>query len=69
MKQPQVPIVRVKFNNSAPDFIFSVEQWESEGGYKGIIKQSVLYVRDIEKVVYGTFMPFNKFHSLGAWEG
>ncbi len=69
MKQPQVPIVRVTFNNYAPDFIFSVEQWQSEGGYKGIIKQGVLYVRDIQKVIYGQFMDFNKFHALEAWEG
>lgn len=68
MKQPQVPIVKITFD-AMPDFIFSVEQWQSEGGYRGIIKQGIVRIIDIKKVVYGQFMDFNKFHSLEAWEG
>lgn len=69
MKQPNVPIVRVEFNNCAPDFIYSVEQWDNGGRYKGFLKDNCISILDVKSVIHGTFMPFVDFHSLPAWEG
>ena len=58
----------ITFNNYAPDFIFSIEQWEQEGGWKGLIKEGIIYLRDVQKVLTGTMNP-NDFAKLEAWEG
>lgn len=67
-KQTKVPIVKITFHG-LPDFIYSVQQWENDGGYKGFLKTGACSISQIKKVIYGCFMPFNKFHSLAAWEG
>lgn len=63
-----IDIVRIKMNCSG-DYIFSVDQWRAEGGYKGLIKSGAVMIRDVEKVVYGDKMSYNKFTQLPAWEG
>ncbi|RZM21770.1 MAG: hypothetical protein EOO88_31580 [Pedobacter sp.] len=68
MAKEQVPIKRVTFNTGAPDFIYSVVQWVSLGGYKGFLKDNSISVLDIQQVKNDT-MDYDKFHSLPAWEG
>lgn len=58
----------VTFNNYAPDFIFSIKQWNEEGGWKGLISSGAIYLKDVQKVLTGTMNPID-FANLEAWEG
>jgi len=67
-KQPKVSIVKVTFY-SLPDFVFSTDQWNESGGYRGLIKSGAFHIGELKKVIYGKFMNAHEFNSLGAWEG
>lgn len=58
----------VTFNNGAPDFIFSLEQWKQEGGWRGLIKGNAFNLFDVKKVIHGKIDPV-EFDELPAWEG
>jgi len=64
----EVKIKRVKFNTGAPDFIYDVESWYSNGGWKGFLKDNGISIRDIDHVE-NSEMPEREFHTLPAWEG
>jgi len=64
----QVAIKKVVFTTGAPNFIYSVEQWVADGGWKGFLKDNCISIQDVDHVENG-FMSFNEFHSLPAWEG
>jgi len=64
----KIKIKRVKFNTGAPDFIYSIEQWYGNGGYKGFIKDNCISILDIE-CVETSEMSEKEFYSLPAWEG
>jgi len=57
----------VKFYD-LPDYIFSLEQWEQEGGWRGLIKSGAFSLRDVEKVIIGKMNPI-EFDNLQPWEG
>ena len=57
----------VKFRNM-PDFVFSISQWEQEGGWKGLLKCGAFPLRKVEKVITGTMNPVT-FDELVVWEG
>lgn len=67
MSKNTIEIKRVIFHDK-PDFILSLGQWESIGGYRGFLKHNEISILDIKKVVNDT-MSEGKFFSLNAWEG
>lgn len=60
--------VKVVIFYNMPDFIFSQEQWNQEGGCRGLIKGGAFPLREVEKVITGTMCP-EEFDALDAWEG
>lgn len=60
--------VKVVTFYSYSDFIFSIQQWEQEGGWRGLIKGGAFNLKDVEKVITGIMCPI-EFDNLGAWEG
>lgn len=58
----------IQFNNGAPDLILSVEEWNQEGGWRGLIKGGAINLRDVTRVIDGTMCPL-EFEALEAWEG
>lgn len=68
MKKERIEVKRVSFRTGAPDFIYSIKEWYSNGGYKGFLKDNCISILDIEKVVNDT-MSEKEFYSLDAWEG
>lgn len=64
----KVAIKRIIFNNGAPDFIISVDQYVAVGKWKGFIKDNCISIADVLRVENGA-MSYDDFHSLEAWEG
>ena len=64
----KIKIKRIKFNNGTPDFIISFEDWHSQGGYRAIIKDMCLCIRDILCVEVGN-MSEKEYYTLPTWEG
>jgi len=60
--------VKVVTFSQMPDYIFSLEQWHDAGGWKGLIKDGSIPLREVDKVISGT-MSQKDFYSLQAWEG
>ncbi|WP_312190237.1 hypothetical protein [Sphingobacterium sp.] len=60
--------VKVVTFASMPDYIFSIEQWYDAGGWKGLIKDGSIPLREVNKVIDGIMSP-KEFNSLEAWEG
>ena len=63
-----IKIKRVKFHNGLPDFILSLDQWHSGGGYQGFIKDNCIAVGMINHIVDDE-MSEKDFTLLEAWEG
>ena len=63
----KIAIKRVKFHDM-PDFIYSIDQWDSQGGWKGFLRDQCISIRDVSKVLTET-MDAEEFYRLPAWEG
>lgn len=62
-----VPVKVVTFWGMS-SLVFTVNQWQEMGGYKGFIKEWHFPISDIEKVVDGTMSPVD-FANMGEWDG
>lgn len=60
--------VKVVTFYSMPDYIFSKQSWDIEGGWKGLIKAGAFNLVDVKKVIDGHMNPVD-FENLNAWEG
>lgn len=65
--QDLVPTVQIVFHGM-PKLIFSAGEWEAAGGYRKVLKDYCLSIRDI-KAVERTAMSVHDFASLGEWCG
>lgn len=63
----KIPVKVVLFHG-IPDYVFSLEQWNYAGGWKGLIKDGSIPLREVDKVIAGD-MSEKDFYSLEAWEG
>jgi hypothetical protein len=60
--------VKVVIFHAMADFIFSIEQWNAEGGWKGLIKSGAFNLKDVSKVIDGQMNPI-EFENLSEWDG
>lgn len=65
--QDLVPTVQIVFHNM-PKLIFSLGEWEAAGGYRAVLKDYALCIKDIAKVER-TAMTVHDFAQLSEWCG
>lgn len=67
MTPKRIPIKRVRLDGAA-DMIFHVQQWNDHGGWKGLVKDGILQIRNVIEVIDDTMTEL-EFLMLPDWEG
>lgn len=67
MTPKRIPVKRVRFHG-AGDLIYSLQEWNELGGWRGLVKDGVLQIRNVIEVIDDTMTEL-EFLMLPDWEG